>query len=60
MVVEGHTGTVECCFEHDVSLVSLLALPGTGAVTGTRKGTTMDLLHPRCAGVDVSKCDAKV
>jgi len=43
-----------------VRLVSLLALPGTGAFTGTRKGTPMDLLHLPCAGLDVSKRDAKV
>src|SRR5664279_1620423 len=62
MVVEGihgNRGVLPRARMSDLSVFS--PSPGPAPSSGTRKkGTPMDLLHPRCAGVDVSKRDAKV
>jgi len=62
---------VEGCHENrgllpsstSVRLLNLPCLPRGGplsAVAGVRTGAGMELVHPRCAGLDVSKRDAKV
>src|SRR3954447_21417084 len=61
MVVEGFTGTVECCLRVRASDFDLPAFPGTDLkpITGV-EGVVVDVVHARCAGIDVSKRDAKV
>ena len=61
MVVEGSTRTVDCCLEHERQTSrNFLALPGTGTTSRAERSNRVDLVHPRCAGIDISKRDAKV
>src|SRR5437868_10830069 len=61
-MAEGSTGTVDCCHEHARQTSDLTCPPATDAngVGRERRERAMDVLHPRCAGIDVSKKDAKV
>lgn len=43
-----------------VRLLFLPVLPTTDAVTATGRNLLMEVLHARCAGLDISKKDAKV
>ena len=59
------TGTVECCLRARVSdLLFYLLSPEHSPAQGNNdleKGErAMDVIHPRCAGIDCSKKDAKV
>src|SRR5665811_1435830 len=55
------TGTVDCCLEHERQTSDLLCPPRDGHFAGVgRERTVMEVIHPRCAGIDVSKRDAKV
>jgi transposase len=50
-------------FEHERQTFDLPALPGTdpGPPTApSRGGTAVEVVHARCAGIDISKRDAKV
>ena len=71
VVEDPTTGTVDCCFEHECQIPMLTpVLPGTtpdsrvpgkqcsGPPTGRWSG--MEVVHERCAGLDVSKRDVKV
>ena len=68
LVVEGPTtGTVDCCYEHACQIPVFLTLPGatpsdrvTRRTRRTERGMAMEVVHERCAGMDVSKRDAKV
>ena len=63
MVVEGSTGTVDWCLEPVRQTCDFPAFPTTDAVTqwATGEGSgAVDVIHPRCAGLDISKKDAKV
>jgi hypothetical protein len=64
MVVEGcHGNRGLLPSSTSVRLLIFLALPGTDnceLAGSSRGGTVMELIHPRCAGLDVSKRDAKV
>jgi len=63
MVVEGSTGTVDCCLRARASDFSLLpALPTTDNSDGPscEEEVSMEIVHARCAGLDISKKDAKV
>src|ERR1035437_5111703 len=63
MAVEGSTGTVDCCRKS--TRVRLLSYPcpprdGRQPNVSSRRVRVMELLHPRWAGIDISKRDAKV
>ena len=64
MVVEGFPGNRGLLpLSASVRLLNFPALPGTSTqpkVLISRKERAMDVVHPRCAGVDISKRDAKV
>src|SRR5664280_2473296 len=64
MVVEGSHGNRGLLpSSTSVRLLIIPALPGTSTqpmVLMLRKERAMDVVHPRCAGVDISKRDAKV
>src|ERR1019366_3059856 len=64
MVVEGSHGNRGLLpLSTSVRLLIFPALPGTSTqpmVLMSRKESAMDVVHPRCAGVDISKRDAKV
>lgn len=63
MVVEGsHENRGMLPLSTSVRLLNFLALPGSDTVGQLNaKGVSgMDVVHPRCAGLDVSKRDAKV
>src|SRR3954454_23977209 len=50
-------------FEHERQTFDLPALPGTdpGPPNGAvERGTVVEVVHARCAGIDISKRDAKV
>lgn len=63
MVLGAATGTVDCCFEHECQIPDPPSPPWDGVsdhpLTDHREGT-VELLHERCAGLDVSKRDVKV
>ena len=63
------TGTVDCCFEHACQNPDFLVPPETRPALATawvgrfptREGlTVVEVLHERCAGMDISKKDVKV
>jgi hypothetical protein len=58
------TRTVDCCLEHERQTSKFaLALPASKvstASTTTGRKSIMEIVHSRCAGIDVSKRDAKV
>src|SRR3954471_20816712 len=64
MVVGGHAREPwSVAFEHERQTFDLPALPGTDPEAPTapsRGGTAVEVVHARCAGIDVSKRDAKV
>src|SRR3954462_9226103 len=64
MVVGGHAREPwSVAFEHERQTFDLPALPGTdpGSPTApSRGGTAVEVVHARCAGIDISKRDAKV
>jgi transposase len=64
MVVEGSHGNRGLLpLSTSVRLLIFPALPGMSTqpmVLMSRKESAMDVVHPRCAGVDISKRDAKV
>ena len=73
MVEDPTTGTVDCCFEHEcqIPILTSVLLPGTtpdteGVGPPRSEGPihegmgVMEVVHQRCAGLDVSKRDAKV
>ena len=51
---------MDCCLEHEHQTSDFPALPGTDAHQGQAREAVVDVVHPRCAGVDISKRDAKV
>src|SRR3954449_11077501 len=64
MVVGGHAREPwSVAFEHERQTFDLPALPGTDPEPPTapsRGGTAVEVVHARCAGIDISKRDAKV
>ena len=59
MVVEGSHGNRGLLpSSTSIRLLTFLPSPGRASINGKEKA--MDVVHPRCAGVDVSKRDAKV
>src|SRR3978361_1294744 len=63
MVVEGSTGTVECCLRARASDFRSSCPPRDGrqSIGGVVEGAAaVEVVHARCAGIDVSKRDAKV
>src|SRR3954470_22280604 len=64
MVVGGHAREPwSVAFEHERQTFDLPALPGTDPKAPTapsRGGTAVEVVHARCAGIDISKRDAKV
>jgi hypothetical protein len=56
------TRTVDCCLEHERQTSEFaLALPASnGCWFGGRRELIMEVIHGRCAGMDVSKRDVKV
>src|SRR4051812_46968642 len=64
MVVGGHAREPwSVAFEHERQTFDLSALPGTDPEPPTapsRGGTAVEVVHARCAGIDISKRDAKV
>src|SRR5674476_1178004 len=63
------TRFVDCCFEHVHQTTDSLCLPRNSTRGHNRllrpsvsnsKETIMEVLHQRCAGMDISKRDAKV
>jgi hypothetical protein len=51
---------MDCCLEHAHQTSDFPALPGTDAHQGQEREAVVDVVHPRCAGIDISKRDAKV
>ncbi len=72
VVEDPFTGTVDCCFEHECQNPILKPRPPRddtrrpgrsrpGLSASGRKGASgMEVVHERCAGMDVSKRDVKV
>lgn len=61
MVRRVSTRTVDCCLEHERQTSNLLGPPrGERCWVGCRREPAMEVIHSRCAGMDVSKRDAKV
>ena len=62
MVRRVSTRTVDCCLEHERQNSDFLGPPRGErlVVVGVREGVIMEVMHSRCAGMDVSKRDAKV
>src|SRR3954468_20231486 len=64
MVVGGHAREPwSVAFEHERQTFDLPALPGTDPESPTapsRGGTAVEVVHARCAGIDISKRDTKV
>src|SRR5665648_285019 len=56
------TGTVDCCLEH-ARQTAIFSLPSPGRTCRWSQrsgGAGTDVVHRRCAGIDISKRDAKV
>src|SRR5450755_1111087 len=60
MVAEGATGTVDCCLRARASDSLFSCPPHDGHHCRSVKGEAMEVVHVRCAGLDISKKDAKV
>ena len=56
VVVEGSTGTVDCCLEHAYQILTFPALPVVSVQFAfSDRGLGMDVVHQRCAGLDIAK-----
>src|SRR5450759_4357452 len=54
------TGTVDCCLSTRVRLLAPVVPPdGRAVVARPTNGGVMDVLHDRCAGLDIGKKDLK-
>src|SRR3954449_6102490 len=62
MVVEDSTGTVDWCVEPERQTCLFFPVLPTADAWRVRggKGIEVDVIHARCAGLDISKKDAKV